>query len=204
MTLAGALEGLCVASNALSGALSAARTSVCEDRPEGVSPLAVDELADAMIELDGEAEALRRQIDAVVLGPAAPSRQQALQLVSVSQCALNDIADGVASRVAACDKLAEVERVARRRGAPWGAWWGAATRGVAECEPALRDLRDSLLACWRELAETAGPTIRGGSEALGFAVAAGEASLADAGGASQSAHFTLPDHAEGTRGGQEA
>jgi hypothetical protein len=91
-----------------------------------------------------------------VLGPPAPTRKQAVELISLAQRALNEISDGVAARVASSERTAELERLARRGGAQWTGWWAAAARGLTECDAPLRDLRDALFACWRELAESHG------------------------------------------------
>lgn len=153
MTLPLVLDRLRVSSDALAAAFSAARTTVCEDQPPGPATLPVDRIAEAMVELAGEAETLRDRIRAVVLGPRAPSRSEAQRLVVVAQGALNDIADGLAMRVAAPERRAELARAARCGGAGWRVWWTTTVRGLTECEPALRDVRDSLFACWQELAE---------------------------------------------------
>jgi hypothetical protein len=152
MTLAGTLEALCVAADALADAFSAARVTVCEDQPPGVPSHVVDKLAEAMIELEGDTTALRDHIRSVVLGSTPPTREQALALISLAQRTLHDISDGVASRVGSAER-AEIVGVVRRSGGQWPGWWVATVRGLAECDPSLRDLRDALFACWRELAE---------------------------------------------------
>jgi hypothetical protein len=157
MTLAGSLEALCVASDSLADAFAAARLTICEDQPHAGSTLAVDELAETLIELDGETTQLRDHIHTVVLGPAQPTRKQALELISLAQSALNDISDAIASWVGSRERRVELERVARRGGAQWTGWWTAALRGLAECEPPLRGLRNALFACWRELASGDSP-----------------------------------------------
>jgi hypothetical protein len=201
MTVAGALEELCVAAEALAETMSAARTTICEDQPRGGASLVLDDLADAMIELAGDADALRRRIEAVALGPEAPSRAQVLTLVTLAQRTLGEIADGVAGRVMPCRLQAEIERAARRGGPPWTQWWAAATLGLADCEPTLRALRDTLFACWRELADTAGPSIYAGVPPTEPKGHAGPTVIAAHG--ELSAHLTLSDTADGTRGGQK-
>lgn len=149
MTLGDAFARLGAATRNLADVLCAVRVTVCEDRPDGTATLAVDELTDAIVELAGEAEALRDNLR--VYGGAEPSGPEAEGLVSLAQGAVNSIADGLSERVLACDRLTEVERSARRAGAAWRSWWAATERGLIECQPAVRAARDELFGCWREL-----------------------------------------------------
>jgi hypothetical protein len=162
MTLAASLERLVVAGDGVADALCAARVTACEDQPAGASTLAVDELAEAMVELAGEAQALRDRIRAVVLGPTQPSVAEASNLVSLAGRAWGDIVDALASRVVSCERRSELDRAARRGGAQWRGWWAATARGLRECEPPLRELRDAVFACWRELAEVGSRRIEEG------------------------------------------
>jgi hypothetical protein len=160
MTLAAALEQLSFGTNRLAHVLSAVRATVSEDLPDDTTTLAVDDLGNTLVELAGEAEKLRDRVRFVAERSAEASRSDARRLVALAQGALNDIADGLADRVLACDQLAEFERVARRRDDRWRSWWSVAARGLAECEPAVRQVRDELLVCWRELVETSPATAR--------------------------------------------
>jgi len=153
MTVAGSLERLCSASDALADVFCAVRVTACEDQPLDGATLAVDEFAEAMVELSGAAQALQDRVRSVLLAPKAPSRADAVRLVSLAQSVSNEIADGLAARVASVERRAELERAVRRGGAQWRAWWAATAHGLTECEPALREVRDALCACWRELAE---------------------------------------------------
>jgi hypothetical protein len=155
MTLGDALDRLSVGTDTLADVLAAVRVTVSEDLPEGASTLAVDELADAMIELAGEAETLRDRVRLLAGSSAEPSRRDGQQLVALAQGTLNDIADGLAERVLACERLAELDRATRRGGVAWRSWWSATARGLADCEPAVRVVRNELFTCWRELTEHA-------------------------------------------------
>lgn len=160
MTLQASLDRLSAASDRLADVFSAARLTVCEDRPDGTSTLAVEELAEAVVEFEGEAQELRKRVRASLLEAADVSHADGLRLVSMAQGTLDDIADGVASRIACCERRAEVNRVARRGGAPWRAWWMATARGLNDCDRAMRELRDALVDCWKELAEGDGWRVR--------------------------------------------
>lgn len=160
MTLGDALDQLCVGTERLLDVLSAVRVTVCEDLPDDTPAFAVDELADAIVELAGESEALRDRVRQIAGGSGTPLRHDVQQLVALAQGTLNDIADGLAQRVLACERLTELERTTRRGGAAWRSWWSATSRGLADCEPAVRELRDDLFICWRELTETASATGR--------------------------------------------
>jgi hypothetical protein len=160
MTLQASLDRLSAASDRLADVFSAARLTVCEDRPDGMSTLAIEELAEAVVEFAAEAQELRKRVRASLLGAADVSRADYLRLVSMAQATLDDIADGVACRIAACERREEVNRAARRGGAPWRAWWAATTQGLSDCDPAVRDLRDALIECWKELAEGDGWHVR--------------------------------------------
>jgi hypothetical protein len=157
MTLGDAFAGLRAATRNLADVLCAVRVTVCEDRPDGTATLSVDELTDAIVELAGEAEALRDRVR--THGCAELSGPEAESLVSLAQSTINNIADGLSERVLACDRLAEVERSARRAGSAWHSWWAATERGLIECEPAVRDVRDKLFACWRELIARPSPPV---------------------------------------------
>lgn len=160
MTMRASLDRLSVASDRLADVFSAARLTVCEDRPDGNSTLAVDELAEAILEFAGEAQELRNRVRAALIGGTDVSRGDCVRLVSMAQGTLDDIADGVASRIASCERRAEVDRAARRGGAPWRAWWMATARGLSDCDPAVRGLRDAVVDCWKELAEGDGWRVR--------------------------------------------
>jgi hypothetical protein len=160
MTLADAIEQLSIGTNRLADVLSAVRATVSEDVPDETSTFAVEDLGDTLIELAGEATTLRDRVRLHAERSAHSSRSDTLRLVALAQGALNDIADGLADRVLACDQLAEFERVARRRDDRWRSWWSVTERGLAECEPAVRQVRDELFVCWRELAETSPVTAR--------------------------------------------
>ena len=165
MTLAVALDCLSVSTDTLADVLGAVRVTVCEDLPEGTSTLAVDELAEAMVELAGEAETLRDRVRVLAGSSAEPSRRNGQQLVALAQGTLNDIADGLAERVLACERVAELDRATRRGGGPWRSWWSATIHGLAECEPAVRQVRDELFVCWRELIENSPTTARAATSA---------------------------------------
>jgi hypothetical protein len=165
MTLDDALEQLGVGADTLADVLSAVRVTVSEDLPDDTAPLAVDELADALVELAGEADRLRDHVRRLADGSAEPSRSDAQRLVVLAQRVLNDIADGLAERVLACERLAELERTTWRRGAPWRSWWSATVHGLADCEPAVRQVRDELFVCWRELVEDSPANGRAASSA---------------------------------------
>jgi hypothetical protein len=160
MTLGDALERVRAGADGLVDALSAVRVTVCEDLPGGTPALAVDELVDAIVELAGEAEALRDRVRQLSGSPGRPARREVEQLVAMTQGTLNDITDGLADRVLACERLTELERTTRRGGASWRSWWLATSRGLADCGPAVRRLRDELFTCWRELIENATATGR--------------------------------------------
>jgi hypothetical protein len=161
MTLDAALEQLGLGTSRLADVLSAVGATVSEDLPEKeTSTLAVDDLGDTLVELAGEAMTLRDRVRLLAGRSAEASRSDALRVVALAQGALNDIADGLADRVLACDQLAEFERVARLRDDRWRSWWSVAERGLAECEPAVRQVRDELFVCWRELVETSPATAR--------------------------------------------
>lgn len=160
MTLQASLDRLSATSDRLADVFSATRLTVSEDRPDGISTLAVEELADAVVEFAGEAEALRKRVRASLSGSADVSHADCLRLVSIAQETLDDISDGVACRIASCERRAEVNRAARRGGAAWRAWWAATARGLSDCDPAVRDLRDALVDCWKELAEGGGSRAR--------------------------------------------
>jgi hypothetical protein len=160
MTLTAALEQLSFGTQQLAHVLSAVRATVSEDLPDDTTTLAVDDLGNTLVELTGEAETLRDRVRGLVDRSAEPSRFDAMRLVALAQGALNDIADGLTDHVLACDQLAEFERAARRRDERWRSWWSVAGLGLAECEPAVRQVRDELFACWRELVETSPETAR--------------------------------------------
>ena len=166
MTLADALRQLRVATDTLADVLSAVRVTVSEDHPDDASTLAIDELAEAMVELAGEAETLRDRVRAVHDEAAEPSRRDTQRIVTLAQGTLNDIADGLAERVLARERLDEVERAASRGGLPWRSWWSATAHGLAECEPAVREVRDELFVCWRELLEDSPANGRAATGAL--------------------------------------
>jgi hypothetical protein len=153
MTLGDALERLRVGTGALADVLAAVRVTVSEDLPDGTPTLAVDELTDAMVELAGEAEMLRDRVLAASCGRSSWPEVQ--QVVALAQGTLNDIADGLAERVLSCEWLSELDCTTLPRGVAWRSWWSATSRGLADCEPAVRELRDELFICWRELTENA-------------------------------------------------
>jgi len=156
MTLGDALDQLVVGTGSLADVLAAVRVTVCEDAPEETSTLAVDELADALVELAGEAELLRNRVRSLVGGPGKPSQSDVQRVVVFAQGKLNRIADELSERVVAGERWRELERTTHRGGASWRAWWSATARGLAECEPAVRAVRDELFDCWRELTDNPG------------------------------------------------
>jgi hypothetical protein len=160
MTLAGALEQLGVGTSRLADVLSAVRSTVSEDLPDETSTYAVDDLGTILVGLAGEAAMLRDRVRVLAGRSAEPSRDDAIRLVALAQGALNDIADDLTDRVLAPHQLAEFERAARMRGDRWLSWWSATAHGLAECEPAVRQVRDELFVCWRELVETSPVTAR--------------------------------------------
>ncbi len=159
MTLTAALEELSFGTQQLADVLSAVRSTVSEDLPDDTTTLALDDLGNTLVELAGEAETLRDRVRGLV-DRAEPPRADATRLVTLAQGALNDIADGLTDHVLAHDQLAEFERAARRRDERWRSWWSVAGLGLGECEPAVRQVRDELFACWRELVETSPETAR--------------------------------------------
>ena len=159
MSLPASLERLVEATDSLAEALAAARMTVCEDQPLGTATLAVDELAETIVELSGEAGTLRTVVRRTVLGPVPPSGEAALALVSLAQQALNDIVDCMAARVTACERQAEVHRAAVRGGPRWRAWWAASAHGLTECDRPLHVVRDALIGCWYELAAGEGRSV---------------------------------------------
>jgi hypothetical protein len=158
MTLAAALEQVSVGTSRLADVLSAVRATVSEDLPDDTSTFAIEDLSDTLVELAGQATTLRDRVRFMAEHSAKSSRTDAVRLVALAQGVLNEISDGLADRVLACDQLAEFERVARRRDDRWRSWWSVAERGLADCEPAVRQVRDELFVCWRELAETSPAT----------------------------------------------
>jgi hypothetical protein len=167
MTLDAALEQLNVGTSRLADVLSAVRATVSEDLPDDeTSTLALDDLGNTLVELAGEATTLRDRVRSLAERPPESPRSDTFRLVSLAQGALNDIADGLTDRVLACDQLEEFERVARRRDGQWRSWWSVVERGLAECEPAVRQVRDELFVCWRELVGTSPATARASISAL--------------------------------------
>jgi hypothetical protein len=160
MTIAAALEQLCVGTNRLAYVLSVVKATVSEDLPDDTSTYAVEVLGHTMVELAGEATRLRDRVRLLAERSAEPSRAEVKRLVVLAQGTLNDIADELADRVLARDRLAEFKRTARLRGDKWSSWWSVAADGLAECEPAVRQVRNELFVCWRELVETSSTTAR--------------------------------------------
>lgn len=160
MTLAAAMEQLSFGTDRLAHVLSAVRATVSQDLPDDTTTLALDDLGDTLVELAGEAETLRDRVRFLAERSPEPSRSDAERVVALAQGALNDIADRLTDRVLACNQLAEFERAARLRDDRWRSWWSVVEHGLTECEPAVRQVRDELFVCWRELVETSPATAR--------------------------------------------
>lgn len=152
MTLAGSLEALCVAADALDDAFGVVVVTVSEDQPPRGGVHVFDRLAETMLGLGADARALRDGVRSVVLGPAAPSRREAAELLASAQALLNRLSDDLETNVTSCEQQSAFERAIRRGGREWGAWWRVTACGVDECTARLRDLRDALFTCWREMA----------------------------------------------------
>jgi hypothetical protein len=156
MTLEIACRGLIDQFLELRTCLRTLDITVVEDRPTSPSVAFVDRLSDGVQDLVGwTEEALAVIREAALASPSIPS-DVALRSLSDCQAPYGRILRKYASEVGARDRFDELRAIGKERGPAWSAWAGSVAQALEACQPPIFETGDSLVRCWRELAERAG------------------------------------------------
>jgi chromosome segregation ATPase len=121
-----------------------------EDRPE-----LVDQLEDAVLEVIGslEEKMLDLAIEADRIASQAVDRERTRRALKECQEQLRLIEEQFNRGLGKYEVLAELDRIAVKRGGQWLHWATAARPGIENCREPLQEIRNALTTCWEELTE---------------------------------------------------
>jgi hypothetical protein len=154
MALEAALEKLCEDLRHLRDRVTELETTVVQDRPSSGEVILVDEVSDAVTEIDS---ACRECLDGADMAlcalrePFDPSRLR--RALAGSQLRFHSISDAFISGVFAFEKITALVGFGREHGHEWEAWVRAFLMGSEDLRQAIAGLAGDYLACWEEIAE---------------------------------------------------
>jgi len=154
MALDAALEQLCSELRRFRDILAGLETTVTEDRPETGAVILVDEVSNAITDLDSQSRECLDAAEAALCAVDQPFDPHRLRRsLAGSQLSFHLMARLLVSDLLTYEKIGALVGFGSERGHGWDSWVRAVRLGLEECRAATTGLADAYLACWREIAE---------------------------------------------------
>jgi hypothetical protein len=154
MALEAALEKLCEDLRHLRDRVTELETTVVQDRPSSGEVILVDEVSDAITDMES---ASRECLDAAETAlcalrePFDPNRLR--RSLAGSQLRFHSISAGFLSDLLTYEKIGALVGFGREHGREWEAWVRAVRVGFEALRQTLSGIDASYLACWEEIAD---------------------------------------------------
>lgn len=156
--------------------------SVCfDDKPPKGETYPVQRFGETLVDVLGLGEELGASADEVRRAADHPADLDgARRALARCQERLQQVSARFTTELVPFERIAELQRFARRRRGEWPGWMAGLRAGIEDCQPILRAVNESLFRCWQEIAERAGATnVSVRSTNVGRLYAAPEPRIAD-------------------------
>jgi hypothetical protein len=140
-------------------AFQALRVTTVEDQPLSGDVLLVERCADAAEDLFGwTTEGLTAAVESQDAVGATLDLNRARRALATSQERSSRLTDEFLE-FTSFERLTDLIRLGRKRRGEWLAWVKSVIDAVGRCWHPMRELREALIQCWKELAEHRGTTV---------------------------------------------
>lgn len=131
---------------------------VCfEDKPPKGETHPVQQCGDAITGIVGACEeALFAVRDAEQAVAHPPDLDRARRTLMLAQERIRDVSTRLTSDLTSYERIAELLSHARKRRGEWPGWLKCLRAGLDDCREPLRQVDQSILLCWQEIAERVG------------------------------------------------
>ena len=154
MALEAALEKLCSDLRHFRDALTGLDTTVTQDKPETGAVMLVDEVSDAITDMESACRECLDGAETALRSVAQPFDANRLRRsLAGSQLRFHTISSLLVSDLLTYQKVSALVGFGRNHGHEWASWVFAVRQGLEKCRTAASELAGSYLACWEEIAE---------------------------------------------------